>query len=44
MVFLRPKIVRTDGDAEDLMNEIYDKAPRIKAATEEKPDKKSERD
>jgi len=44
MVFLRPKIVRTQGDAEDLMNELYEKAPRIKAAMEEKAKKNPERE
>jgi general secretion pathway protein D len=30
MVFLRPKVTRTPQDAQDLMNEIYDKAPNVK--------------
>ena len=30
MVFLRPKVTRTPEDANELMNEIYDKAPNVK--------------
>ena len=30
MVFLRPKVTRTPKDAEELMNEIYEKAPNVK--------------
>jgi type II secretory pathway component GspD/PulD (secretin) len=30
MVFLRPKVTRTPQDAQDLMDEIYDKAPNVK--------------
>ena len=30
MVFLRPKVTRTPEDAQDLMNEIYQKAPNVK--------------
>jgi general secretion pathway protein D len=30
MVFLRPKVTRTPQDANELMNEIYDKAPNVK--------------
>jgi general secretion pathway protein D len=39
MVFLRPKIVRTEGDAEQLLNEINKKAPLVKKALEGTPEK-----
>lgn len=35
MVFLRPKIVRTDEDARSLMNEVYEKAPRVKKSQDD---------
>jgi type II secretion system protein D len=40
MVFLRPKVTRTPQDAQDLMNEIYDKAPNVKKWKDELHPKK----
>ena len=40
MVFLRPKVTRTPKDAEELMNEIYDKAPNVKKWKDELHPKK----
>jgi general secretion pathway protein D len=40
MVFLRPKVTRTPQDAQDLMDEIYDKAPNVKKWKDELHPKK----